>query len=51
MPNVRKGEDKTAFVSRCIGELMGEGSEQGQAVAICYSMWEEDKKKKRKQNA
>ena len=35
IPNQRQGEQNDAFVSRCIGELVGE-YEQDQAAAICY---------------
>ena len=35
IPNQQQGEQNDAFVSRCIGELVGE-YEQDQAAAICY---------------
>jgi hypothetical protein len=35
IPNQQQGEQNDAFVSRCIGELVGE-YEQDQASAICY---------------
>jgi len=35
IPNQQSGEHDEAFVSRCIGELVGE-YEQDQAAAICY---------------
>jgi hypothetical protein len=35
IPKQRQGEQNDAFVSRCIGELVGE-YEQDQAAAICY---------------
>lgn len=41
MPTPMKGEDKNEFIGRCIPILKDEGKEQDQAVAICYSMWEE----------
>ena len=34
------GEDKDKFMSRCIGFYVGEGKDQDQAAAICYSTWE-----------
>ena len=37
IPNQQSGEHDEAFVSRCIGELVGSGDyEQDQAAAICY---------------
>jgi len=35
IPKQQSGEHDEAFVSRCIGELVGE-YEQDQAAAICY---------------
>ena len=35
IPKQGQGEQDEAFVSRCIGELVGE-YEQDQAAAICY---------------
>ena len=35
IPKQNQGEQDDAFVSRCIGELVGE-YEQDQAAAICY---------------
>lgn len=34
------GENKDEFLPRCISTLINEGTEQEQAVAICYSKWE-----------
>lgn len=45
MPTPQDKESKKDFVGRCIPELVKEGKDQKQAVAICYSMWEEEKKK------
>ncbi len=45
----KKGEHETDFIPRCISYMVGEGKDQGQATAICYSIWEEhfaDKKPK-----
>ena len=37
IPKQDQGERDEAFVSRCIGELVGSGEyEQDQAAAICY---------------
>ena len=35
-------ETESEFVSRCIGEEIGAGYEQSQAVAICYSYWDKE---------
>ncbi len=40
MPSVRKGEKRTDFMKRCIPEVVGEGKEVDQAIAICNSLWE-----------
>lgn len=40
--NVKKGESENDFISRCIGEEVGAGYEQSQAVAICYSYWDKE---------
>lgn len=39
LPNRKKGEEKSAFVSRCVRELTkrGEGDSVEQRVAICHS--------------
>lgn len=39
--NPKKGETEREFISRCIPLLIDEGKPQDQAVAICYSMWDE----------
>lgn len=36
----RAGETEDEFLSRCISVLVGEGTDQAQASAICYSKWE-----------
>lgn len=36
-----KGEHETEFIPRCISYVVGEGKDQEQATAICYSIWEE----------
>ena len=35
------GESEDEFISRCIPVVIGEGKDQDQASAICYSYWEE----------
>ena len=40
---IKKGEEESEFISRCIGEEIGAGYEQDQAAAICYSYWREGK--------
>lgn len=39
LPSRKKGEDKDAFISRCVSKLKekGEGESQEQRVAICMS--------------
>jgi len=35
------GESEDEFISRCIPVVIGEGKDQDQAAAICYSYWDE----------
>jgi hypothetical protein len=35
-----KGEREDEFIPRCISYMVGEGKDQDQAAAICYSKWE-----------
>ena len=37
----KKGEHEDEFIPRCISYMVGEGKDQEQATAICYSIWEE----------
>jgi len=37
----KKGEHETDFIPRCISYMVGEGKDQDQATAICYSIWEQ----------
>jgi hypothetical protein len=39
--NPSKGETEREFVSRCIPVLMDEGKPQDQAIAICYSLYDD----------
>ena len=34
------GEEKDAFISRCVGVVVGEGKSQDEALGQCYGMWE-----------
>jgi hypothetical protein len=45
MPKPRKNESQESFIARCVTQVIREGKEQQQAVAICYSMWNEYKGK------
>lgn len=40
-PNPNESEDE--FISRCVPMLINEGKDNEQAVAICYSYWEDEK--------
>lgn len=42
-PKPKSGEDKNTFVSRCMSEMSGK-CPQSQALAICYSQWNEGEK-------
>ena len=46
LPNPKKGEDKSSFVSRCIAFVKRENSKipNDQASAMCYSKWDSSKK-------
>jgi hypothetical protein len=37
----RAGESEEDFISRCIPVVIGEGKDEAQAAAICYSYWEQ----------
>ena len=41
MPKPRKGEKQSKFMSRCVSDVVAEGKDQKQAVAICFSLWKE----------
>jgi hypothetical protein len=51
MPNPRKGETQGEFVARCVPQVIEDGTTKDpkQATAICFSMWEQAKKKARAQ--
>lgn len=36
----KEGESESEFIPRCVRYMVGEGKDQEQAVAICYSMYE-----------
>lgn len=40
MPKPKKNERKEEFIARCVPILLEEGKSKDQAVAVCYSMWE-----------
>ena len=46
MPTIKQGETKNDFVSRCIPIVLNDGTAQdnNQAVAVCNSMYEQQKK-------
>ena len=39
--NKKQGETKEEFLPRCIKQMVNEGKDQDQSVAICYQYWEE----------
>lgn len=43
MPKPRPNETKDNYIGRCIGVLINEGKPKDQAVAVCNSMWDENK--------
>lgn len=43
MPVPRPYEKKDEFIPRCIGVLINEGKPEDQAVAVCNSIWEQEK--------
>ena len=49
MPTPNKKESKKDYIQRCVPIVLDEGTakDSKQAVAICSSMWEQDKKKKK----
>lgn len=50
IPTPRKGEKRDDFLPRCIKVVVGEGTPQKQAVAICSQKWR-DRKKQSKQES
>ena len=46
MPKPLPGQSQDDFISKCVPEVLNDGTAETpeQAVAICYSMWEEAKK-------
>jgi len=45
MPNPKKFKNKKSFLDSCIPQVVDEGKDQDQAVAICNSMWDNRNKK------
>ena len=41
MPKPGKDETQEEFIERCMPIVIGEGKDQDQAAAICYSLWRE----------
>jgi len=39
MPEPREGEQQSAYISRCVKQVMGEGKDQKAALGQCYGMW------------
>lgn len=44
MPEPKKGEKKSDYMTRCVPVLIKEGKKPDQAVAICNSMFDSSKK-------
>lgn len=45
----RKNESKSEFIGRCVKYIMNrEGKTQEQALGMCYSLYNQARKKKRK---
>lgn len=42
----RKNESKNDFIQRCVPAEVNSGRDQSQAVAICYSIWKQHRRKK-----
>jgi hypothetical protein len=47
MPEPKEGESKSAYIGRCVRQVMGEGKSQDAALGQCYGMWRQHQKKKR----
>jgi len=50
MPSPRKGENQTAFISRCVSSKESKNSfpDQPQRVAFCHSQWKNRSKSDRR---
>ena len=48
MPQPEPGESKNDYLKRCIPELIHEGRQQNQAIAICYAMYDKHNDKNHK---
>jgi hypothetical protein len=46
MPTPNDGESRDDFMDRCIPQVISEGKEQDQAVAICSSLYEQESEEK-----
>jgi hypothetical protein len=45
MPKPSSGETKPEFMKRCVPQVINEGKNSDQAVAICNSLWNNRPKK------
>jgi len=45
MPEVRKGEKQSDYISRCVKQCMAEGLNQQQALGKCYGLYRQYKRK------
>lgn len=41
IPSPSGNEDEQKYISRCIGEIIGEYDAEGQAYAVCKAKWDE----------
>jgi hypothetical protein len=41
IPSPSGDEDEQKYISRCIGEIIGEYDAEGQAYAVCKAKWDE----------
>lgn len=46
MPDPKKYDKKSEFMSACVSTAVKEGRDQDQAVAMCLSMWKNRNKSK-----
>lgn len=47
MPTVNPNEDRKSFVARCIPIVIKEGAEKDHAVAKCFGIFRQHKKRKK----
>lgn len=46
LPTPSKGEDRDAFISRCMSALKGEFPDQDQRLAVCFKQFRGGKQRK-----